>query len=80
VAIEATLGIIILFVFFVGVINLFFWFNRNIVERQSVYQSTRTNLGGGNLGSGNPATAEASIHFYTDAYEYQPCHVFPEER
>ncbi|MFC1631569.1 hypothetical protein ACFL1I_07835 [Candidatus Omnitrophota bacterium] len=77
---EAILGFIVIFVFFVGTINLFFWFNRNIVERQSVFQRTRTRLGGGNLNGGGPGTADASIHFYTEGYEYQQAHVFPEER
>lgn len=40
--IELTLAILAFIIFVIGVINLFLWLNKCLIERQVAYQNTRT--------------------------------------
>ncbi len=44
-AIEFVLGVVVLFIFFVGALKAFVWVNKTMVERQENYEALRTLAG-----------------------------------
>ena len=64
VAIETTIAIVAIFIFLLGVTQVFLWVNRNMIARQRAYQQTRMTLG-----------SPGSIEFYRPSRLY----VFPQE-
>lgn len=70
VAIENTIGIVALFLFFMGITQIFLWMNHSIIERQKAFQRSRTGLG-----------SVSAIDFYTQgSHPNKRLYVFPEER
>ncbi len=66
VTLELTIGLVASLIFLLGTVQIFFWFNRCLVERQQAYESTRL----------NPlSTSGAGVNLYTPPKLY----VFPEE-
>lgn len=68
VAIEATVAVIAIFIFLLGVTQIFVWFNRNTIRRQKAYQETRLLLG-----------ANEAVNFYDAHSEENRLYVFPQE-
>jgi hypothetical protein len=50
VAIETTAAIIAVFIFLLGVLQIFVWFNSMLVERQKYYQDSRSQAARGSPG------------------------------
>jgi hypothetical protein len=76
VAIETSLAIVAIFIFLLGVTQIFLWMNRSMVERQRAYQTSRTQLGSAARRHGKIG----SIDFYqVQDYPNKRLYVFPEE-
>ncbi len=52
VAIEMATAIIAVFIFLLGTLQIFVWFNATLIERQEYYQSTRKQAAEDRLSSG----------------------------
>ena len=73
------MAVVAIILFMLGVTQLFLWMNRSLITRQRDYHQSRTQLGGGNLHSGGPASAERSIEFYDALSEENRLYVWEEE-
>ena len=71
VAIESTLAIVAIFIFLLGIMQIFLWFNRSMISRQKAYQRTRTHLG-------KPQEQVLVDFYHADSAENR-LYVFPEE-
>jgi hypothetical protein len=78
VIIDTTVSIVAIFIFLLGVTQVFIWTNRSMIARQREYQATRTQLGNPyNAGAG-----DAAINFYEidDQHSARRLYVFEQEQ